>query len=195
MLNKLLQDSPNFIDAFKELPKNLLMMFVNAYESFLFNKILSERIQRNIPIDQAIIGDIIYPMRKNVITNETIPVTESNIDKVNIQISRKKAVVTGLLTGYDAVFADGEMGEIEHSVIDSQKIDLRDFIIPEIPFLSSAGSRRSLLSLLSSFEWTLHNDEYSQANQALTMRFELQKGCYATSLLREIMKSNDPRNY
>ena len=51
-------------------------MFVNAYESLVFNKILSERIRRNLPIHQAVIGDIIYPMRKNSIVNEIIPVTD-----------------------------------------------------------------------------------------------------------------------
>jgi len=195
ILNKLIQNPSDFIGAFKELPKNLLMMFVNAYESLVFNKILSERIHRNLPIHQAIIGDIIYPLRKNSIVNEIIPVTESNIDKVNTQISKKKAVVTGLLIGYDSMYADGEMGKIEHAVIDSQKIDPRDFIIPDIPFLSSSGSRRPLLALLPCLEWTLHTDEYTMDRQALTMHFELQKGCYATSLIREIMKSQDPRNY
>jgi len=195
MLNKLIQNPSDFIGAFKELPKNLLMMFVNAYESLVFNKILSERIRRNLPIHQAVIGDIIYPMRKNSIVNEIIPVTTSNIDKVNAQISKKKAVVTGLLVGYDSMYADGEMGKIEHAVIDAQKIDPRDFIIPEIPFLSSSGLRRPLLALLPSLEWTLHTDEYTMDRQALTMHFELQKGCYATSLIREIMKSQDPRNY
>jgi tRNA pseudouridine13 synthase len=195
MLNKLIQDPQDFIGAFKELPKNLLMMFVNAYESLLFNKILSERIKRNLPLHQAVIGDIIYPMRKNVIVNEAIPVTESNIDKVNAQLSKKKAVVTGLLVGYDSMYADGEMGKIEHAIIDSQEIAPRDFIIPDIPFLSSSGSRRPLLALLPSLEWTLHTDEYASGRQALTLHFELQKGCYATSILREIMKSRDPRNY
>jgi tRNA pseudouridine13 synthase len=87
------------------------------------------------------------------------------------------------------------MGKIEHAIIDAQEIDPRDFIIPEISFLSSAGLRRPLLALLPSLEWTLHTDEYSSDRQALTLRFELQKGCYATSLLREIMKSQNPRNY
>jgi tRNA pseudouridine13 synthase len=195
MLNRLIQDPHDFIRAFKELPKNLLMMFVNAYESLLFNKMLSERIRRNIPLHQAVVGDIIHPMRKNVIVNETIPVGESNIEKVNLQISKKKAVVTGLLAGYDSMYAEGEMGKIEHAIIDAQEIDPRDFIIPEISFLSSAGLRRPLLALLPSLEWTLHTDEYSSDRQALTLRFELQKGCYATSLLREIMKSQNPRNY
>lgn len=195
MLNKLIQDSYDFISAFKELPKNLLMMFVNAYESQIFNKILSERIRRHIPIHQAVIGDIIAPLRKDVISDETIQVTATNIQKVNTQISKKKAMVTGLLVGYDTKFADGEMGEIEHAIIEAQKIDPRDFIIPQIPFLSSSGLRRSLLAVLPSIDWTLHADEYAEDRQALTLRFELQKGCYATSLLREIMKSNDPRNY
>jgi tRNA pseudouridine13 synthase len=171
------------------------MLFVNAYESVLFNKMLSERIRRKIPIHHAIVGDIICPVRNNVVTNDIIPVGEANLDKVNIQISKKKAVVSGLLIGYDTVFAEGEMGEIEHAVIGSERINPRSFIIPEIPFLSSSGSRRALLALMSSLDWTLHVDELYEENQALTLRFELQKGCYATSLLREIMKSNDPKNY
>ena len=195
MLNKLIQNPYDFIGAFRELPKNLLLMFINAYESLIFNKILSERIRRQIPIHQAVVGDIICPVKKNIITNEIIPVKESNIDKVNKQISKKKAVVTGLLVGYDTVFADGEMGKIEHAVIEAQKIDPRDFIIPEIPFLSSSGSRRPLLALMPCLKWTLHTDELSKEHQALCLHFELQKGCYATSLLREIMKSNDPKNY
>jgi tRNA pseudouridine13 synthase len=195
MLNKLLQNPNDFIGAFKELPKNLLLMFVNAYESILFNKILSERIRRKIPIHHAIVGDIICPVRKNIVTNDFIPVRDANLDKVNKQISKKKAVVSGLLIGCDTVFAEGEMGEIEHAIIESEKIDPRDFIIPEVPFLSSSGTRRPLLALLPSLEWKLHVDELQEENQALTLRFDLQKGCYATCLLREIMKSNDPKNY
>ncbi len=195
MLHKLLENPDDLIGALNQLPKNLLLMFVNAYESFLFNKILSERLKRNIPIHQAIVGDIIAPVRKNVISSETIPVSHTNIDKVNAQLLKKKAVVTGLLTGYDAVFAKGEMGEIEQAVVASETIDPRDFIIPEIPFLSSSGSRRPLLALLPSLEWTFTDDELSKEYQALRLCFELQKGCYATCLLREIMKSTDPKNY
>ena len=195
MLNRLLQDPTDFVGSFKELPKNLLMMFVNAYESWMFNKILSERIKRSLPIHQAIVGDIIYPMRKQIIANEPIPVTAANLEKVNQQITKKKAVVTGLLVGYESRYAEGEMGAIEHAIIDAQKIDPRDFIIQEIPFLSSAGSRRPLLALLPSLDWTLQNDELHPDHQALSLHFDLQKGCYATSLLREIMKSTDPKNY
>lgn len=195
MLNRLIQSPDDFIGAFKELPKNLLLMFVNAYESFLFNKILSERIRRGLPLHQAVVGDVISPIRKNSTTSEIIAVKPSNIEKVNKQMLKKKAIVTGLLIGYDTVFADGEMGDIEHAVVESEKIDPRDFIIPEIPFLSSQGSRRALLALMPWIEWTLQPDEFSKGDQALQLCFELRKGCYATALLREFIKSNDPKKY
>jgi len=195
ILNKLIQNPTDFIGALQELPKNLLLMFVNAYESILFNKILSERMRRKLSIHQAISGDLIAPIKSGGVTEEYIPVTVSNLEKVNLQISKKKATVTGLLLGSDAVFAAGEMGEIEQRIIKEEKIDPRDFIISEIPFLSSSGSRRSLLAFVSSLEWKLHNDDLFDEKQAVTFQFELQKGCYATSFLREIMKSADPKNY
>ncbi|MBN1860794.1 MAG: tRNA pseudouridine(13) synthase TruD [Candidatus Thermoplasmatota archaeon] len=195
MLHALAQSPDDFIGALNQLPKNLLMMFINAYESFLFNKILSKRIEQGLPIHQAVVGDIVFPVRKNTVMTECIPVRASNIEKVNTQIMKKKAVVTGLLVGYDTMYAKGEIGDIEQRILESEKIDHRDFIIPEIPFLSSRGSRRALLALFPSLDWAIYDDEFSKNHQTVQLRFELQKGCYATSLLREIMKSNDPKDY
>lgn len=195
ILNKLITDPEDFVGALKELPKNLLTMFVSAYQSYLFNRILSERIRKNIPLNKAIAGDIVLPVRKNVVDLNGIMVTKSNIEKVNRQVSKNKAFVSGLLVGSDSIFSEGEMGEIEHKIVEKEKIDYRDFIIPEIPYLSSSGSRRSLLAMLNKMDWKLDNDELNKGKQALILKFELQKGCYATSLLREFMKSEDIQNY
>lgn len=195
ILNKLVTDPEDFVGALKELPKNLLTMFVSAYQSYLFNRILSERIRKNIPLNKAIVGDIILPVRKNVIDYNGIMVTKSNIEKVNRQVSKKKAFVSGLLVGSDSIFPEGDMGEIEHKIVEKEKIDHRDFIIPEIPYLSSSGSRRSFLALLNKMDWKLDTDELNEGKKVLILKFELQKGCYATSLLREFMKSEDIKNY
>ena len=195
ILNRLVVDPKDFAGALQELQKNLLMMFINAYQSYIFNKIISERIRRKIPIHQAIVGDVIQPIRNNILEGNYISVTEPNIEKVNKQIIKNKAVVTGLLVGYDSFFSKGEMGEIEQSVIEKETFDYRDFIIPDIPFLSSKGSRRSILGLINDIEWKLHKDEINEEKQSLTIKFALQKGCYATSLLREFMKSKNARDY
>jgi tRNA pseudouridine13 synthase len=195
MLNKLIQYPKDFVGSLKELPKNLLMMFINAYQSYLFNEMLSERLRQKISFHRAVIGDLVAPVRKNIVTEEYILVTEVNLEKVNTQLSKRKAVVTGLLVGSDVVVAEGEMGAIEQKVVAKEAIDTRDFIIPDISFLSSSGSRRALLAIVPAVEWTIHPDEQNEGKQKLTLCFELQKGCYATSLLREIMKSDDPKNY
>lgn len=195
ILNKLVKNPEDFVGALKELPKNLLTMFINAYQSYLFNRILSKRIRNNIPLNKAIIGDIILPVRKNVIDTAGILVTKSNIEKVNKQVTKNKAFTSGLLFGSDSIMAKGEMGEIEHKIIEHEKLEYKDFIISEIPFLSSSGSRRSLLAVVHELNWKLNNDDFNSDKQALTLNFELQKGCYATSLLREFMKAKDVRHY
>jgi len=195
ILNKLVVNPKDFVSALKELPKNLLTMFTYAYQSYLFNKILSERINNKLPLNEAIVGDIILPIRKGILDENGIMVKENNIEKVNKQISKGKAAISGILFGSDSTFSEGKMGEIEHKVIDKEKIDPRDFIIPEIPYISSAGSRRPLLAKFKDLNYKLIKDELKDNKNALNLNFELQKGSYATSLLREFMKTDDIRNY
>jgi len=195
ILNKLVVDPKDYVGALKELPKNLLTMFVYAYQSYLFNKILSERIKKDIPIDKAIVGDYIQPIRKSEIDNELIKVNKNNIKKINLQISKKKAVVSGLLLGSDSLFSDGLIGEIEHKIIEKEKIDSRDFIIPEIPFISSYGSRRPISAEIYNLDSELAEDDLNPGKNSLKLNFELRKGIYATSFLREIMKADNIRNY
>lgn len=193
ILNKLVQKPDDFVSALKELPQNLLTMFVYAYQSYLFNKIICERIKRKIPLNQAVEGDIVLPLKNGIIEERLIPVSNRNIDKVNLQISKQKAAVSGVLFGSDSVFCKGEMGEIEKKIIEAENFDPRDFIIPEIPFISSSGSRRPILGFVRDFNYKLFEDK--TMGTALTLEFELLKGCYATSFLREFMKADNIRNY
>jgi len=87
------------------------------------------------------------------------------------------------------------MGEIERDVIENEKINPQDFIVPEIPYISSYGSRRPILAPLKDIVWKLEDDKLHVGKLALNLKFDLQKGTYATSLLREFMRSNDIRNY
>lgn len=195
MLNYLVQKPDDFIGALKKLPDNLLTMFVYAYQSYIFNRILSERIKRDIPIKQAIEGDIVYPVRDNVIENRSIPVTKNNLEKVNEQISKGKAVVTSILLGSDSKFSKGEMGKIEKKIVEEENVGPREFIVPETPSASSYGTRRHICEAVKNLDFKLGKDDLNKNKKALTLNFELSKGCYATSLLREIMKSEDIKKY
>jgi len=153
------------------------------------------RIKKGLPLNNAIIGDIVLPVRNDIIDDKAIMVKENNIDKVNIQMSKNKAFVSGLLYGSDSVFSDGEMGEIERKIIKKENIDPRDFIIPEIPFISSSGSRRALLCSVEDLKYDLFENPDDKTKKSAVLEFSLRKGSYATSLLREFMKADDIRNY
>jgi len=79
ILNRLVVHPNDFIGALKELPKNLLTMFVYAYQSFLFNKILSERINKGLPLNKAVIGDVVLPLRGGIIDQKGLKVNDQNI--------------------------------------------------------------------------------------------------------------------
>lgn len=195
ILERLAQDPKDFIKAIQALPKNLLLMFVNAYQSFLFNRMLSQRIMQGLPLDQAVPGDIVGVLKDGKLQDQFIQVSATNVEKVNTQIKRGKAAVTGLLVGCESQIGDGAMGEIEHRVIDKEKIETRSFIIPEVPFLSSSGSRRLLIAPIKDFHWIVSADNRNQGSTMISLTFELLKGCYATSFLREVMKAPQAADY
>lgn len=185
MINHLINNSKDYIGALSKLPKNLRLMFIHAYQSYLFNKIISERMKKGLPINEPIIGDICLPIEKNGIINRKtrIEVNESNYLKVKKKLKEGKAVVSGILFGYKSDFAKGMQGEIERKIIEHEGIKGEDFIIPKIQELSSKGTRREILAPLRKIDWKVNKD--------VKLEFELKKGSYATSLLREFMKCDD----
>ena len=185
LLNGLIENN-DYCNALQNLPNNLVTMFIYAYQSYIFNRILSERIRRDLPLDKAVIGDLILPRGEN----KSIPVTERNINKINRALERRKCDITGLLPGYDVDIARGEMGEIEEKIIEEEGLDYRDFIIPEIPSLSSSGGRRAIAADFDEFEWRVTDDDLNAGKSTVELKFFLRKGIYATSFLREIMKAD-----
>ncbi|MCQ5375478.1 MAG: tRNA pseudouridine(13) synthase TruD, partial [Methanomassiliicoccales archaeon] len=94
-----------------------------------------------------------------------------------------KAFVSGVLFGSESEFAEGEMGAIEREIIENEGITKKDFVVPELPQCSSRGSRRELLARMKNLTYFVENDE-------VLISFSLDRGCYATALLREIMKAD-----
>jgi len=109
-------------------------------------------------------------------------VNSSNISLASSKLREGKGFVSGSLFGADTAFAEGEMGEIEHEIMESEKLKASDFIVPEIITASSKGIRRELLAPVRDLRWRA-------VDSSAFFSFELNKGCYATSLLREYMKA------
>jgi len=183
ILNHLVKHPDDHIGALEQLPFNLLMMFVHGYQSYLFNRILSERIRRRLPLGRPIVGDVVLAVGKDGLPDDRhlVPVNDDNMEKVGRQVSGGKAFVSGVLFGSESTLAEGEMGGIERTVVESEGLKPHDFTLPAMPRLSSKGTRRPLVMPLPRLDM-------KPSDGMMNMRFELSKGCYATVLLREFMK-------
>ncbi|MFP4609073.1 MAG: tRNA pseudouridine(13) synthase TruD, partial [Candidatus Aenigmatarchaeota archaeon] len=144
---------------------------------------VSIRLERGLPLNAAMKGDIVLPADKSGLPNKNtkVIVHERNIEKASKMVKEGKAFVSAPLYGHNSEFSEGEQGKIERQVIEEEGVEKDDFIIPEISSISSTGTRRTIFAPAKELEWGLKGE-------ALRIRVDLQKGTYATTLLREFMK-------
>ena len=62
---QMLAGGGSWTDAIDALPTNLQMMFVHAYQSYIFNEILSLRMDRGLPLNMPVVGDVVIPLDSN----------------------------------------------------------------------------------------------------------------------------------
>ena len=167
-------DEKSYKIALESLPKPLKRMFVHAYQSYLFNKAVSERTK--LGINKYIDGDII-------IDNEEHLVHEFDINDINNRIKAFEVHPTAPLYGTKVPLAGAEVGELEQKVLNDEKIKLEDFECPKTPKLGSHGLRRAI-------RFKIWDVSAVATSEGVLTEFSIPKGCYATAVLREIMKED-----
>ncbi|MBE0522677.1 MAG: tRNA pseudouridine(13) synthase TruD [Candidatus Methanoperedenaceae archaeon] len=190
MMNHLVAHPDDFSGAFRTLSQNLQKMFLHAYQSYIFNIILSRRIGKGFLIHEAYDGDIVCFKNDRGLpdTSRLQKVTRDNLDGINNLIKRSRAFVTAPLVGYDTQFAEGEPGGIEQEVIGELDVNLSGFRVPDMPEVASKGLRREIVIPVKP-GFTVETDEINEGKTKVVLEFSLQKGAYATTVLREYMKN------
>ncbi|WXG42934.1 MAG: tRNA pseudouridine(13) synthase TruD [Promethearchaeati archaeon SRVP18_Atabeyarchaeia-1] len=192
MLNKLASDPRNFANAFRALPRRLLQMFISAAQSWLFNKFLSERLRRNIQLNECVPGDVASPLdARGLTTNEFFRVEDSNPVELKEQLDSGKAAIVYPVPGFDMNLPEGVMKEIVREIMDREGIVPRSFWISMIPETSSAGVFRSIVLIPKGLKITASCSETAGVSNA-RFEFSLVRGGYATVVLREFMKNDNP---
>ena len=62
MAEHLAKKPDDYRGAISEMPSNLQMMFTHAYQSYLFNMMLSDRMEHGLPLNEPVEGDIVIPL-------------------------------------------------------------------------------------------------------------------------------------
>ncbi|MEZ3115112.1 tRNA pseudouridine(13) synthase TruD [Halobaculum sp. MBLA0147] len=174
-------------DAVAAVPENLQRLFVNAAQSSLFNRIVSERLRRGLPLHRPVEGDVVCfrdgddERVARPDPDRTQRATADRVDVLTRHCERGRAFVTTPLVGHETELAEGEPGEIEREVLAEAGVEPADFALPGA--FDSAGTRRALLVGTELAVERVDEDP--------VFAFALPSGAYATALLREVLQ-RDP---
>jgi tRNA pseudouridine13 synthase len=193
MLNHLAYNPDDFTGAFQCLPLKLQAIFVQAHQSYLFNRFLSERVKHDLPLNEAVLGDFVVGLERSGLPLTTVSKVASaeNLDETNAQIKAGHLRVALPIFGVKQKLSQGIMGEIENQVLVQEGIKAEDL---QVNVLSRTGGRGGLRATVTPVhDFTLQSVSASQdGTSEAEVSFMLLRGSYATVVLREIIKPSDP---
>jgi tRNA pseudouridine13 synthase len=183
ILRRLVKRSGDWRYALQALPGNLLQLFVHAHQSWLFNLVLSARVEAGLGVSTAHPGDLVMGVDED--GTRAHKVTAANQARVQRELDLGRATLTAPLPGLECPMADEAPGEVEWAVLDSLGVDPADFRVRELPEMASDGRRRGILQPVRGLDvqWVDGDPAFA---------FGLGKGSYATVVLREFMKADLP---
>jgi tRNA pseudouridine13 synthase len=163
------------IAALRSIPINIRRLFVQAYQAYIFNRSLSIAVLNGENVLKSKDGDLCFEIENSSIFGR--------IRKYNSSTDLNSQTVPAIrLIGYTFQPGKGRFDTITEEIMSIERVTPRDFYIKEMQELSAQGGFRQ--APLWSKDFTFSG--------SLTVCFKLPKGSYATTLLRELMKPDDP---
>ena len=132
--------------ALRALSRELRMLFVHAYQAWIFNRWLSQRWREPRSIAEAIDGDWIIRIHRNGTLSgaDAVPVLPDNRRECQELIERGRARIAGPLVGFGTVPGYGRPGALLDELLRQEGVERRSFETPHTPEISSAGTWRPI---------------------------------------------------
>ena len=170
-----LVEGKDSIAVLRSVPINIRRLFVQAYQSYVFNKCLSNALLCNEDIQKCKDGDLCFEIER--------PLVFGKIRKFREGIDSNNDVMPAIrLVGYNYQPGKNRFDHITKRILSDENILPSYFYLKDLQELSlQMGFRQTLLCC----------SEFSHFDM-LDLSFKLPKGSYATVLLRELIKPVDP---
>lgn len=164
--------------AFLAIHEATRQFYVSAYQSYLFNKIVAARLADGW--NQLWVGDLAWRHLSGAVFKVVDPAVEQpRMDSFEISPS-------GPLFGYRMTTPEGRAAEMEAAALKEEELTPEMF---HTKHLRISGGRRPLRFRPANAALELGADE---RGAYLKLSFALQRGCYATAVLRELFREAPP---
>ena len=155
----------DYTNALRRLPRNILLLFVHAFQSHIFNSLLSERLAGGMPELE----------KGEYYCGETLGFPD-------VSKAEAEGWVMGKLIGYDT-----PLNEREKMMLEKLGIAKEAFRLKSLPEIASKGTYRTLFAPLKDFNF--NTDTHIGSDVSALFRFALPAGSYATVAMREFLDS------
>ncbi|CAF0783295.1 unnamed protein product [Brachionus calyciflorus] len=204
LLNGLTKSTKNdYLGAFQFIPRNMRLMYLHAYQSYVWNEATSKRIEMYglVPV----VGDLV--IKKDETNEMTIILNENNLKDYSIED------VVLPLPGYNIVYPENKVKEYYVEILRKDELNFDSFK-NKIKDFSLGGDYRNILvkpkdmvyeilrysdknQILTKSDWDMINPNSESITEQLTkdestlkaicLEYNLPTSSYATMALREIL--------
>ena len=157
------------IGALKKIPPRMLRMYINAYQSYLWNETLKEYLLKKGKVKKESsysLGTFLFVQDPSACKDVDIPIIGFS---------------------YLEIAAKSEVKQILDSIMQRENLEASDFVIKQIPELTLEGEMRKAVVPVKEFVIKrIENDELNSNKKKIVVSFTLGKGSYATMVIRSI---------
>ncbi|TFG02606.1 MAG: tRNA pseudouridine(13) synthase TruD [Promethearchaeota archaeon] len=195
MIYHLMNNPNDYEGCFNKLHDDLNSLLISAFQSYIFNKMISLRIKKGFLLRTPVKGDVISILEDDNGSTTRVKYTFGAkgglLDNHLINaINLNRASIILPIVGYDTNFDEFPlMKDVFNEVLEEEHIDSSLFeskLLQENDFKGSI--RPIIIKPIGLKLLMLADDDSFPGKKKLKFEFSLPKGCYATMLLRELMK-------
>jgi tRNA pseudouridine13 synthase len=175
---ELIRHPDEWVMALRRVPLGLRRLYVQAYESYIFNMTLSRALAEGHDISRLQTGDNWAETTENgLVTSAPRGVRDTPTEKAVPMVQLVGYAYRDYGSRFDAIISD---------ILEAEGVSPQSFYLKEMQEVSVEGGFRRPHLALRDASWSVEGP-------TARLKFTLAKGQYATVLLREILKPRDPK--
>lgn len=168
MIEWLKEHPKDYVNALRKIPRGISLLFVHAFQSYLFNLELSERVEAKD-----------FEAKDNEYYCASNFYGFPNIEE-KVENGEKGWLCTNII-GYES-----KTNKIEEKLLQRFSITKENFKLKQFTELSSRGTFRPFFAPYKNFEFKKEENKKENKKEEI-FTFELPSGCYATVLLNNFI--------